>query len=126
MSNMQLVGDLSEVPAAVLDQFSAAQQAALLTLRRDLHAHPELAFAETRTARVLEEALAAANPIAVQSVAGTGLVARIRGRNPHAPVVAIRGDIDALPIHGQPVCRLRRRTPVSCMPADTTCTPRGR
>ncbi|GAB1341042.1 M20 metallopeptidase family protein [Gemmatimonas sp.] len=99
MSNMQLVGDLSEVPAAVLDQFSAAQQAALLTLRRDLHAHPELAFAETRTARVLEEALAAANPIAVQSVAGTGLVARIRGRNPHAPVVAIRGDIDALPIH---------------------------
>jgi len=31
-------------------------------------------------------------------VAGTGLVARIRGRNPAAPVVAVRGDIDALPI----------------------------
>jgi hippurate hydrolase len=32
-------------------------------------------------------------------VAGTGLVARIRGRDPNAPVVAVRGDIDALPIH---------------------------
>jgi len=32
-------------------------------------------------------------------VAGTGLVARVRGRDPAAPVVAVRGDIDALPIH---------------------------
>lgn len=90
--------DLSTVPAAVLDQFSEAQRNALLALRRDLHARPELAFAETRTCAVLEQALALAQPVSIQRVAGTGLVARLRGRNPTAPVVAVRGDIDALPI----------------------------
>lgn len=87
------------VPLPVLSQFSAAQCDALLTLRRDLHSYPELAFAETRTATVLERALGLAQPVSVQRVAGTGLVARIRGTDPQAPVVAVRGDIDALPIH---------------------------
>ena len=87
------------VPAGVLAQFSAAQGDALLTLRRDLHAHPELAFAESRTCARLEQALALARPVSVQRVAGTGLVARIRGVDPSAPAVAVRGDIDALPIH---------------------------
>lgn len=93
------VTDLTGIPAAVLEQFSDTQRAALLDLRRDLHAHPELAFTETRTCAVLERALQQANPVSVQRVAGTGLVARIRGRDPKAPVVAVRGDIDALPIH---------------------------
>ena len=93
------ISDLSAVPHAVLAQFTAAHRDALLELRRDLHAHPELAFAETRTCAALERALALANPVSIQRVAGTGLVARIRGRDPHAPVVAVRGDIDALPIH---------------------------
>ena len=79
--------------------FTEAQRDALIALRRDLHQHPELAFAETRSCAALERALAMANPVSVQHVAGTGLVARIRGRDPNAPVVAVRGDIDALPIH---------------------------
>ena len=70
----------------------------LVALRRDLHQHPELSFAETRTAAVLEGALAALKPVSLQRVAGTGVVARIRGMTPGAPVVAVRGDIDALPI----------------------------
>jgi hippurate hydrolase len=93
------ISDLTTVPAAVLALFTEAQRDALLDLRRDLHAHPELAFQESRTSAVLERALGLANPVSVQRVAGTGLVARIRGRDPHAPVVAVRGDIDALPIH---------------------------
>ena len=79
--------------------FTEAQRDALIALRRDLHQHPELSFAETRSCAALERALAMANPVSVQHVAGTGLVARIRGRDPNAPVVAVRGDIDALPIH---------------------------
>jgi len=79
--------------------FTEAQRDALIALRRDLHQHPELSFAETRSCAALERALAMANPVSVQHVAGTGLVARIRGRDPNAPLVAVRGDIDALPIH---------------------------
>lgn len=78
--------------------FSADARASLTALRRDLHQHPELAFTESRTASVLERALAVLAPISMTRVAGTGVVARIRGRTPGAPVVAVRGDIDALPI----------------------------
>ena len=93
------IHDLAGVPAALLAQFTPEQREALLALRRDLHAHPELAFAEERTCAALERALAAANPVSITRVAGTGLVARIAGRDPQAPLVALRGDIDALPIH---------------------------
>ena len=70
----------------------------LVALRRDLHQHPELSFAEHRTCDVLARELALLSPLRIDRVARTGLVARIAGRNPAAPVVAIRGDIDALPI----------------------------
>ena len=79
--------------------FSPVTRESLIALRRDLHQHPELAFSESRTAAALERALAALNPVSVQRVAGTGVVARIRGLRSDAPVVAVRGDIDALPIH---------------------------
>lgn len=70
----------------------------LIALRQDLHRHPELAFREARTAARLADALtgATASP---RRVAGTGLVARVPGRSPGGPVVAVRGDVDALPIH---------------------------
>jgi amidohydrolase len=48
---------------------------------------------------VLTEFLTALEPASITRVAGTGIVARVAGRNRKAPVVAIRGDIDALPIH---------------------------
>ena len=70
----------------------------LVALRRDLHEHPELAFAEHRTCDVLARELNSLSPVSIARVAGTGLIARIRGRDTTAPVVAIRGDIDALPI----------------------------
>ena len=91
-------------PAAplALDALVPAElRARLVALRRDLHAHPELSGAEHRTADALHAALgelAALGADGVQRVAGTGLVARIRGRDPRAPVIAVRGDVDALPI----------------------------
>jgi amidohydrolase len=78
--------------------FPPASRQALIALRRDLHQHPELSFAESRTAVALERALEELGPVSIQRVAGTGVVARIRGTTPGAPVVAVRGDIDALPI----------------------------
>ncbi|MGH7544905.1 MAG: hypothetical protein ACREKI_01830, partial [Gemmatimonadota bacterium] len=79
-------------------RFSADLRRTLVALRRDLHRHPELSFQETRTAERLYRELEALAPAALDRIAGTGVVATLRGRDPGAPVVAVRGDIDALPI----------------------------
>jgi amidohydrolase len=86
------------VPAAVDSHFSSDDARRLIELRRDLHRHPELSWQENETAAKLEAALASFGITDVVRVAGTGLVARIPGRDRSAPVVAVRGDIDALPI----------------------------
>jgi amidohydrolase len=81
-----------------LSQFTADDVAALVALRRTLHRHPELSWHEDATATRLEAALAQAGVTDVRRVARTGLIARIPGRVAGAPVTAVRGDIDALPI----------------------------
>src|SRR4026208_1151226 len=70
----------------------------LVELRRSIHREPELAFQEKRTAEKLERALSAVGVSDVRRVADTGIIARMRGADRGAPVTAIRGDIDALPI----------------------------
>ena len=94
--------DLRGVPDSVLSQFSVELRSSLVALRRDLHQHPELSFQEERTCATLERTLAKlladTPPVSVQRVAGTGLIVHLRGLDPSAPVVAVRGDIDALPI----------------------------
>lgn len=70
----------------------------LIALRRAIHANPELSFQEYRTAESLFEALRALGVSDIQRIGNTGLVARVRGRRTGAPTVAVRGDIDALPI----------------------------
>jgi amidohydrolase len=63
--------------------------------RRDFHQHPELGFQEVRTARVVGERLAELGIEAQSGIAKTGVVGYI---GEGGPVVAIRGDMDALPI----------------------------
>ncbi|MEY2476915.1 MAG: hypothetical protein QOG87_2230 [Actinomycetota bacterium] len=67
----------------------------LVAVRRDLHAHPELSWAEVRTTRVLHERLEAAGLQPSVLPGGTGLVCDV-GEGPR--VVALRADIDALPV----------------------------
>lgn len=86
------------LPAAIDALFPPARREALVRLRRELHRHPELAFREKQTAARLEAALAELSPASLTRVAGTGVIARIRGKYSDGPAVAIRGDIDALPI----------------------------
>lgn len=86
------------VPAPLQPLFSATMAAELVALRRDLHSHPELSWNEQRTMERLRHALTASGISEIERVANTGLVARVPGRDRGAPVVAIRGDIDALPI----------------------------
>jgi amidohydrolase len=86
------------VPPDVQSHFSLDDARRLVELRRELHRHPELSWQESETAATLLAALASFGITEVSRVAGTGLVARIPGRDRSAPVVALRGDIDALPI----------------------------
>lgn len=69
--------------------------------RRHLHAHPELSFEEFKTAAYVEEQLKSMGISNVQTMAVTGRVATIEGKNPKKKVVALRADMDALPIQEQ-------------------------
>jgi amidohydrolase len=69
----------------------------LVTVRRDLHAHPELSNREERTGRLVADRLRALGVEVRYPVAKTGVVGVLRGGQP-GPVVALRADIDALPI----------------------------
>ncbi len=88
----------SNIPQELKKLFPKDMRESLIRLRRDLHQNPELSFKEERTSQKLYEELSQLNPVEIIRVAGTGVVARIKGRNPGGPTVAVRGDIDALPI----------------------------
>lgn len=65
--------------------------------RRDLHRHPELAFKEQRTARIVAETLIGLGMDVTTGIAETGVVGMLRGKA-ETPVLLLRFDMDALPI----------------------------
>ncbi len=75
-------------------------QPEIVRIRRDLHAHPELAFAEQRTAGIVADYLDALAPFGLEmfcGIAKTGVVARLRvGKG--SGVIGLRADMDALPL----------------------------
>ncbi|TME03772.1 MAG: amidohydrolase [Chloroflexi bacterium] len=73
----------------------------MVALRRDLHEHPELAFEEVRTSGLVAQRLRSLGLEVQTGVAKTGVVGLLRGGagNPGAKTIAIRADMDALPIH---------------------------
>ncbi len=68
------------------------------SIRHHIHSHPELSFQEHNTAAFIEAELKAIGITSMRSVARTGIVALIEGRNPHSKCIALRADMDALPI----------------------------
>ncbi len=69
----------------------------LVRLRRDIHAHPELGFQEVRTAALVADTLREIGGFSVQTGVGkTGVVSEIGSGD--GPTIAIRADMDALPI----------------------------
>ena len=72
----------------------------IIAIRRHLHAHPELSFQEFETAAYVKEQLQHLG-LKPAAMANTGLVALIEGRNPGKKTVALRADMDALPITEQ-------------------------
>ena len=70
----------------------------IVRLRRQIHRRPELAFCEHETAKLVHDELAALGLAVRTGVARTGLLAELVGERP-GPTVALRADMDALPIH---------------------------
>ncbi len=68
-----------------------------IDVRRHLHAHPELSYQEFQTSKYIQQKLRECN-IPFEVKAGTGVVGIIEGKNPQQRVVALRADMDALPI----------------------------
>ena len=67
-------------------------------MRRTIHQHPELAFEEIKTSQLVAEKLTAYGIPFRNGIAKTGIAGIIEGKNPGKKVVALRADMDALPI----------------------------
>ncbi|MFT7056687.1 MAG: amidohydrolase, partial [Roseivirga sp.] len=72
-----------------------------IRVRRHIHANPELSFQEFETAKFVAAELRRIGIEPKEGVAGTGITAIIEGINPQAKSIALRGDMDALPIFEQ-------------------------
>jgi amidohydrolase len=86
---MDLLSRIKELSAQYTDE--------VVAWRRHLHAHPELSYKEFETVKYVDSQL---NEMGLQttSVATTGLVVNIEGKNPTKKTIALRADMDALPI----------------------------
>ncbi len=76
----------------------------IITIRRHLHAHPELSFEEFNTSDYIASKLTEFNIPFKQGFVKTGIVALIEGKNPSKKIIALRGDMDALPIVEKNTC----------------------
>jgi amidohydrolase len=70
----------------------------VVKMRRHLHANPELSYHEYNTVGYVAGMLRAFGIEPTEGIATTGLIAEIKGRNPGKKTVALRADMDALPI----------------------------
>lgn len=89
---------MSQLKAQILD---LAQQYFndTVQLRRALHQNPELSFKEYETSKFIQEKLSEYNIPFESGIVETGIIALIKGINPDSRCIALRADIDALPIN---------------------------
>ncbi len=90
------MGHINDIGAAIAG-VAREEEAGLIAVRRDIHAHPELAFEERRTAGVIARELGRLGVACRTGVGRTGVVGVIEGGRP-GRMIAIRADMDALPI----------------------------
>jgi hippurate hydrolase len=101
--------------AQLLAQVRESEQQ-FISVRHDIHAHPELGFAETRTADLVAQKLREWGYEVTTGVGGTGVVGQIR-RGSSSRAIGLRADMDALPIQeetGLPYASTVERTMHAC------------
>ena len=69
----------------------------IITIRRDIHKHPELGFKEHRTASLISGHLVKSGFKVRKNICGTGVTGLIEGKTP-GKTIAVRADMDALPV----------------------------
>lgn len=80
-----------------IDNHAVEIETKVVAWRRDIHQHPELSFQEVRTAKLVADHLKSLGLEVQTGVGGNGVVGVLRGGKP-GPVVALRADMDALPV----------------------------
>jgi amidohydrolase len=80
-----------------IQQLAKQYAAEFIEVRHHLHAHPELSYQEFETSKFIQQKLQGWN-IPFSVMATTGVVGIIKGKNPDKKIIALRGDMDALPI----------------------------
>ena len=80
-----------------LKKLAADYAEEFIAIRHHLHAHPELSYKEFETSQFIQQKLSGWN-IEHKIMATTGVVGLIKGKNPDKRIIALRGDMDALPI----------------------------
>jgi amidohydrolase len=84
-------------PVREIESVLASVMPKVVAWRRDIHEHPELSFAETRTAALVAAHLRSLGMEVETEVGRTGVVGILKGGRP-GPTVALRADMDALPV----------------------------
>jgi amidohydrolase len=84
-----------------IKQLANQNTAQIIANRQYLHANPELSFEEYNTCKFVENELKKIGITQIEHKANTGLVALIEGKNASKKVIALRADLDALPIFEQ-------------------------
>jgi amidohydrolase len=107
---LALLAALPAVPDAEIRAAAERIRPAAVAVRRDLHAHPELSNREERTGHLVAERLRGLGLEVRYPVAKTGVVGILRGGRPGGGV-ALRADIDALPIEETNALSFRSQTP---------------
>ena len=105
---MMLLERIKELAASYAPEF--------VEIRRHLHANPELSYKEFNTSWFIQAKLTAFG-IPFEVKATTGIVALIKGNNPDSRIIALRGDMDALPIEEEndvPYASLNRGVMHAC------------
>jgi amidohydrolase len=95
-----------------LDKYLEEAESKLIAFRRHIHQHPDLSGKETNTARFIGQVLAGAGIPHRFAANDCGIITEItRSLNPTAPVIALRADIDALPIQEETETPFRSNNP---------------
>lgn len=88
----------SQIPVASFLDRAAKLKSKLVEMRRHIHCNPELSFSENSTGKYAAEILRKTGYTVRDEVGGTGVIADIASTGAKGPIIAIRADMDALPI----------------------------
>lgn len=105
---------LPEEVLADLKRHTFGLEPEMISLRRDLHRHPEASHAEFRTTRLVADRLTEAGLEPRFPTGTTGLVCDLPGGDPALPAVALRADLDALPVADEKTTEYRSTVPGHC------------